>query len=351
MKKRFVIILALVIINIGLIITGIYFGGNAKSISINDVTEYLINGTTGDDTKDSIIGNVRLPPILTAIFVGIGLSLCGLMLQTLFRNFLASPYTTGMTSGVLLFAAFTIFLEGFSNIFSSFNNELLVAGWIGGLVSIILLIIIASIVKDVNDIIIVSLLMSYLLGGVRSYLIANAEGHSIMNYYFFTLGSLMGVRPENILLIASCTMVFLTAAILLIKPLNALLFGEQYAKSFGLNIKQIRLLILVSTGFIVGSIIPFVGMITFVGVIAPFMARPLIKTSDHKWLMPTTLLAGVFLMLSCHIISIKYTLPFNYLLGLNRPPIMLPIGSILSIVGGVLVVYLVVSREKVKLTN
>lgn len=347
MNYKLILIFVLILLNLGLIFTGIYFGGNAKSIDCNDVTNYIFEKTTGEENKDIILQNVRIPPVFTAVFVGLSMSVCGLMLQTLFRNFLASPYTTGITSSVLLFASFGIFLESFSKLFSVLGgDELLIGGWIGGLISIIILVTIASYVKDVNDIIVVSLLMSYFLGGIRAYLIANADPTSVMEYYFFTIGSIMGIRPEDLPILGTCSFLFIIGAFLLIKPLNALLFGESYAKSFGISIKKVRILILASTAFVVGSLMPYIGSINFVGVAAPFIARPLVKTSDHAWLVPTTLLTGVFLMLLCHIITLKYTLPFSYLLNMDKPVSVIPVGSVLDIVGGLLVIYLVISREK-----
>ncbi|BAP62609.1 FecCD family ABC transporter permease [Methanococcus maripaludis] len=347
MKYKIFLISIIFLLDLGLVFAGIYYGGNAKSIDCGDITNYIFEQTTGDELKDMILQNVRIPPIFAAIFVGLSLSVCGLMLQTLFRNFLASPYTTGITSGVLLFASFVIFLKSFSELFAAFGpDKLLIGGWIGGLISIIILVIIASKIKDVNDIIVVSLLMSYFLGGIRAYLVANADPASVMTYYFFALGSITGIRPEDLPIIGTCSLLFALCAFLSIKPLNALLFGESYAKSFGLSVKKIRILILASTAFVAGSIMPYVGSINFVGVAAPFIARPLIKTSDHRWLVPTTLLTGIFLMLVCHFITFKYNLPFSYLLGIDRPVSVIPIGSVLDIVGGLLVIYLVVSREK-----
>jgi len=370
MNYRYIIILVLIGLVIGLTIAGIYFGGNAKSITLEDTTNFVIHQTkiTVDSIYYKITGNhifpqtpldentkfkymllkeVRLPPIIGAILVGLTLSACGLMLQTLFRNLLASPYTTGISSGVLFAVVLVIFIDSFAELFSTFGiNATMLAGWCGGLLSIIMLIIIALRIKEVNGVLIVALLMSYLFGGIRAYLIANGTDISIQDYFNFIIGNVTRIHLNYIPPMALCTILFIIGCIFLIKPLNALLFGETYAKSFGLNVKKIRILTLLLTSFIVGVIIPYVGLIAFVGIAAPYLARPIIRTSDHRWLLPTTMLVGVALMLVCHIISLKYWVPIFYIYGLNRPAQVLPIGSILDVVGGLLVIYLVYKGEK-----
>ncbi|EHP86928.1 FecCD family ABC transporter permease [Methanotorris formicicus] len=351
MKKRgFVVILILSILSITLPIIGLYIGGNAKSITFGDVTNFILKGTTGSEFKDFLLRDNRLPPILGAIVVGLTLSGAGLMLQTLFRNLLASPYTTGITSGVLLVASLVIFVNSISKILDVVvDNEIskiLLAGWIGGLFAMIMLLIIAYRVEEANGVIIVALLLGYFFGGIRDYLIANAEEVRIQQYWEFIVGSLTRIHLNDILPMAACTFIFIIGVIFLLKPMNALLFGEKYAKSFGLNIKKTRILILFFASFITGAIVPFTGLIAFIGLVAPYLARPLIKTSDHRYLMPTSMLLGVVLMLLCHILSFKYFVPLHYIYGIDRPASPLPIGAVLDILGGLLVIYLVYKGEK-----
>jgi iron complex transport system permease protein len=348
MKREICIISILLIISTILPIVSIYIGGNAKSISFEDTTNFILSGTTGDEFKDYLLRDSRLPPILGAIIIGITLSGAGLMLQTFFRNILASPYTTGISSGVLLMASLVIFVNSISSLLDAFSysHKLLMAGWIGGLFAMVMLLIVASKIKEANGIIIVALLLSYFFGGIRDYLIANAENLQIQQYWEYTLGSVSRIHLSYILPMATCGVVFIIACAFLIKPLNALLFGEKYAKSFGLNVKKTRLLILFFTSFITGAIIPYVGLIAFIGLIAPYLARPLIKTSDHKYLLPTSMLLGVILMLTCHILSIKYYVPLYCIYNIHRPASPLPIGSVLDILGGLLVIYLIYRGEK-----
>ncbi|ABR55705.1 transport system permease protein [Methanococcus aeolicus Nankai-3] len=344
---RYLVILLLVFLSAVLPIVGIYYGGNAKTICCEDVTNFVMLQSTGDEFKDFMLKEVRLPPILGAILIGLTLSGAGLMLQTLFRNLLASPYTTGISSGVLLIVALVIFINSVSSLLDTFGTDkILIAGWCGGLLSMTMLIIIALRVKESNGVIIVALLLSYLFGGIRSYLIANAQNIQVQEYWEFMVGTITKIHIPDITNMLICTIIFILLSIFLIKPLNALLFGEKYAKSFGLNVKKTRILILLTTSFIVGAIIPYVGLIAFVGIASPYLARPLIKTSDHRWLMPTTMLLGVVLMLLCHIISLKYFVPIYYIYEISRPASPLPIGSVLDILGGLLVIYMVYRGEK-----
>ncbi|WP_423792487.1 FecCD family ABC transporter permease [Methanocaldococcus indicus] len=346
--NRIKTILILLIFSLILPIFALYYSGNTGYISFNDIVNFILKGTTGNEFKDFIIKDIRLPPIIGAILIGLTLSTAGLMLQILFRNLLVSPYTTGISSGVLMVVAIVIFIDSLSHILKLIfgNNFILVAGWCGGVFSMILLIIIALRVRSTNDIIIVSLLLSYLFLGVRSYLIANAEELKVHEYWEFSIGSLSKITLNDIVPMVICTVIFIVGVIFLIKSLNALLFGENYAKSFGLDIKKTRILILFFASFITGSIIPYVGLIPFVGLIAPYLARPLIKTSDNRYLVPTTMLLGVILMIVCYLISLKYYVLFSYIFGIKKYGSPLPIASVLDILGGLLVVYLVYKGEK-----
>ncbi|ACX72616.1 transport system permease protein [Methanocaldococcus vulcanius M7] len=345
--NRVGILSILFVLSLILPFTALYLAGDTHLITLKDIVDFLLTGTTGDKFKDIIIKDIRLPPIIGAVLIGLTLSVAGLMLQTLFRNLLASPYTTGISSGVLMVVALVIFVDSLSHLFEIFGGKsILVAGWCGGIFSMILLIIIALRVREANGVIIVALLLSYFFMGLRAYLIANAEELKIQEYWGFTVGSLSKITLGDIIPMTICSIVFIIGVMFLIKSLNALLFGEQYAKSFGLDIKKTRILILFFASFITGAIIPYVGLIAFIGIIAPYLARPLIKTSDHRYLVPATMFLGVILMVSCHILSLKYYLPIHYIYGINRPASPLPIGAVLDILGGLLVVYLVYKGEK-----
>ena len=345
--RRILIITILLLLSSILPIFGLYYGGNGKSITFEDINNFILHQTTGNNLKDILIREVRLPPIIGAILLGLTLSASGLMLQTLFRNILADPYTTGISSGILLVASLIILTDSFSSLLEVFgSNKLVIAGWCGALFSTIVLLIVALRVKESNGVIIVSLLISYLFGGIRSYLISNAKDMNVMEYWGYVVGSLFKIKYNDLPILILSTIIFIILLLFLIKPLNALLFGENYAKSFGLDIKKVRVLVLLTSSFIVGAIVPFVGLIGFIGIASAYLARPLIGTSDHRYLLPTTMLVGVILMLICHIISLKYFLPLHYIYGIDRPGSPLPIGAVLDILGGLLVIYLVHRGEK-----
>ncbi|AIJ05245.1 ABC transporter permease 2 [Methanocaldococcus bathoardescens] len=333
--RKILVILLLVVLTSSLFIYGIFKGGNAKSISMEDVKNCLLYGSTGDKFKDMLIWKIRIPPLITALIVGAVLSVSGLKLQTLFRNLLASPYTTGISSGVVLGVAITIFL-GFS--FSSFLriSNYVVGGWIGAALALIVLLYLASKIRDVSGVLVCTLLFAYFYYGIESYLINLADNVQIQEFWMYLQGSFSGTGWGDIKLMAVCSIIFLISSYLLSKHLNALLFGENYAKSFGLNIKQVRILILLLSGFIIGAIIPFVGLIPFVGIASPYIARILMKTSDHRWTIPASMLIGMLISLLCYLVSIKLFAPR-----------VVPVKSILDLLGGALVVYLIYKSEKI----
>ncbi|ENN96659.1 transport system permease protein [Methanocaldococcus villosus KIN24-T80] len=358
---RKILIPFLLISSLILFILSLYYSGTAESITTSDVNNFIIYKIKSginylfnkhvfdtylsekDRFKFELLEQYRFPPTIGAIFVGIILSASGLMLQTLFRNLLASPYTTGISSGVLLIAVLVIFNDSLSKLMISLfgGKYLVVAGWIGGIISMLMLLIIAYRVRESNGVLIVALLLTYFFSGIRAFYISQAEDIKVHEYYGYVIGNLKKITLNDLPIMAICTIIFLIALIFLVKPLNALLFGERYAKSFGLDIKKIRILILLTTCFAVGSIIPFVGLMAFVGIVSPYLARIIIKTSDHKYLLPTTMLLGVNLLLFCHILTVKYA---SFLNIKYAPP--LPIGSLLDIIGGLLVIYLIFKEEK-----
>ncbi|MCS3901314.1 FecCD family ABC transporter permease [Methanococcus voltae] len=340
------VILILILLSVVFLILGLYYGGNSKTISIDDVTNFVIHQSTGDMFKDTLLKEVRFPQVFGAIAIGITLAGSGLMLQVLFRNLLASPYTTGISSGVLLMISFVIFIDSFSNLLNAFEtSNVLIAGWIGGMISTVVLISIAFKVKESNSVIIIALLASYLFSGIRSYLINSAGGLAVDEYFGFVVGNLSKLTYNAVPPMAFATIIFIIASLFLIKPLNALIFGENYAKSFGLNIKKVRIVILVLTSFVVGLIIPYVGLMAFVGISAPYLARPLLRTSDNTYLLPASMLIGILLMLVCHIITLRYYLPFQLLFDIKTASV-LPISAVLDVVGGLVVIYLIMQGEK-----
>ncbi|CAB3287205.1 ABC transporter permease 2 [Methanocaldococcus lauensis] len=337
--RKILIILILILLTSSLFLYGIFKGGNAKSISIEDVKNFLLYGTTKNDFKDMLIWKVRIPPLITALIVGAVLAVSGLKLQTLFRNLLASPYTTGISSGAVLGVAIAIFL-GFSFTSLSFlldisKSNYVVGGWVGAALALVVLLLLASKVREVTGVLVCALLFSYFYYGVESYLITFAENVQIQEFWMFLQGSFTGVRWNDIKLMVICSLIFLISSYLLSKHLNALLFGESYAKSFGLNIKRVRILILLLSGFIVGSTIPFVGLIPFIGIASPYIARIIMRTSDHRWTIPASMLIGMCISLLCYLVSIKIFAPK-----------VVPVKSILDLLGGALVVYLIYSSEK-----
>ncbi len=338
MKKMIIIIFLMLLVFI-LSILSIFLSGTAKSITVEDVKNFILYGTTGDKFKDTILWDVRIPPLITAIIVGGVLSVAGLILQTLFRNILASPYTTGISSGAILGVAISIFLGLSLPSFFDINKDI-IGGWIGSGLALIVLLYLAIKLKDTTGVLVCTLLFSYLYYGVESYLISFADNTQIQEFWMFLQSSFFAPKWKDLKIMAISSIIFLLSTYLLSKQLNALLFVENYAKSFGINIKHLIVIILFLSGFIVGVIIPLVGIIPFIGLASPYIARIIMNTSDHRWTIPASILIGILISLICYLISIKLFAPK-----------VIPVKSILDLFGGMLVIYLIYRAEKRNIIN
>jgi iron complex transport system permease protein len=320
---------------ISLMILDIFFG--SVSINASDVIKtFFIH--TGSNIE-TIILKFRVPKALTALVVGIALSLSGLQMQTVFRNPMAGPYVLGISSGASLGVAFVIlgFSSGFS--FASLNglgNWIIVAAsWAGAGAVMFLIMIISSRVKDIMTILILGIMLSSGISAIVIIMQYFSTETMLKAYVIWTMGSLGNLTSGqlNVLLISVIAGVILS--LFSTKILNALLIGENYARSIGLNVKFARSLIFVCTSILAGSVTAFCGPIGFIGIAVPHIARILFKTSDHKILIPGTILAGGALMLLSDIIS-----------QLPGSENVLPVNSVTSLIGIPVVIWVIMRNRK-----
>ncbi len=308
------------------------------SIPVKEVIKSLIGHHASKETWEYIILNFRIPKAITAILVGMGLSISGLLMQTLFRNPMAGPYVLGLSSGSSLGVAFVILGAGF---LPSFLSEILVspygiimASCLGSFLVLFLVLIASNKLRDTMTILIVGLMFSSFTGAIVSVLTYFSSAEQLQKFTFWSLGSIGNMSFENILILGICVFIGLFLSIISIKPLDGLLLGENYAKSLGLNIKKSRYIIIFATSILAGSITAFAGPIAFVGLAVPHLAKLLFQTSNHKILFWATLLIGAILMLFCDTVS---QMPgFNF---------TLPINAITSIVGAPIVVWLLIRKK------
>ena len=276
-----------------------------------------------------IIKNYRLPKAIVAILVGSGLSVSGLLMQTLFKNPLAGPFVLGISSGSSLGVAILIMganLFGFSAIGLS-NLSLAIASGIGAFLVLLAVIIVSKNVRNTASILIIGLMFGSITGAVISVLAYFSSAEQLQQFLFWGFGSLGNLTWQELRLFFTFYLIGMLLLILIFKPLNSLLLGENYAKSMGVNIKKTRLIILIITAILTGIITAFSGPIAFVGLAVPHLAKMTFNTSNHKILLPATFLIGSIVMLISDTIAqlpnSAYTLPINSITTIFGAPIVI----------------------------
>jgi iron complex transport system permease protein len=311
------------------------------SIPLKEVFQSLFGGNASKDTWEYIIVNFRLPKAITAVLVGIGLSISGLLMQTLFRNPLAGPYVLGLSSGSSLGVAFVILgasaLPAFLSQFLLSQYGIILASCIGSLLVLFLILIVSQQLKDTMSILIVGLMFSSFTSAIVSVFTYFSSAEQLQKYTFWSMGSIGNLSWENIMLLTAAVFFGLLLSLLSLKPLDALLLGENYAKSMGLNIQKARYIIIIATSILAGSITAFAGPIAFVGLAVPHLAKLSFKTSNHKILFFGTVLIGAIIMLFCDMVSQMPGFDFT-----------LPINAITSIIGAPVVIWLIVRKKNIQ---
>ncbi|PSG86489.1 FecCD family ABC transporter permease [Aurantibacter aestuarii] len=317
---------------------GINLSLGSVSIPFSKVVSSLF-GTSEPDNLSYIILNYRLPKAITAIIVGSGLGVSGLLMQTLFKNPLAGPYVLGITSGASLGVAILILgssiFGGFLATFLMSKWSLVIAASLGSFLVLLTVLLVANKVKDTMTLLIIGLMFGSLTSAIVSVLSYFSNAEQLQQYIFWGFGSLGDLDWTSIQILCMVYVIGLIGCILVIKTLNALLLGDQYAKSLGVNLKKSRLLIIIATSLIAGSITAFAGPIAFIGLAVPHLTRQLFKSTNHSTLIPAVLLFGAILMLICDSVaqlpSSDYTLPIN---------------AITSFIGAPVVIWLLVRKRK-----
>jgi iron complex transport system permease protein len=334
-NQKKVIFTGLFILVVALFVLDIFFG------SVSFRPSEVINAILGSSNKglESIIFKFRIPKALTALIVGIALSLSGLQMQTVFRNPMAGPYVLGISSGASLGVAFVIL--GFSaqmspgNIQSLGNWALVVASWLGAGAVMILIMFISARVRDIMTVLILGIMLSSGISAIVSIMQYFSNETMLKAYVIWTMGSLGNLTSQQlqVLTISVATGVLLN--VFSVKMLNALLMGENYATSIGLNVRLARVIIFAGTSILAGSVTAFCGPIGFIGIAVPHIARIIFRTSDHKILIPATILTGGSVMLLSDIIS-----------QLPGSESVLPVNSVTSLVGIPVVIWVILRNRK-----
>lgn len=309
------------------------------AIPLKEVWQGLWGSGADGDAMAMIVRNFRLPKTVMALLAGAALSTVGLQMQTLFRNPLAGPYVLGVSSGASL--GVSIMLMGLPLLGVATSNPVVqnvgVAGaaWIGSAAIMLVVMAVTARIKNIMTV----LILGMMFGSAASALVEimqylSPEG-TVKSFVVWTMGSLGGVTLAQLWIVVPIILVGLALSVMLIKPLNILLLGENYARTMGLNIKRIRFLVTLTTVLLAGTVTAYCGPIGFVGLAVPHVARMLFREADHRVLVPATMLCGTTIMLLCDIAS---TLPAN--------DVVLPINTVSALVGIPIVVVVIFRNRK-----
>ncbi|CAM1368454.1 Iron ABC transporter [Tenacibaculum litoreum] len=310
------------------------------SIPLKEIFNSLFGYPVAKDSWETIIINYRLPKAITAMLVGSGLAISGLLMQTLFRNPLAGPFVLGISSGASLGVALLILgssvFGGFFLVAIYSNWALAIAASAGSFLVLSAVIIAANRVRNTMSILIIGLMFGSLTSAVISVLAFFSEAEQIQQYLFWSFGSLGNLTWAELSVFGVIYLVGILGTFSVIKPLNSFLLGENYAKSLGINIKKSRNIILLITSILTGVITAFSGPIAFVGLAVPHIAKMIFSTSNHKILLPAVALIGAIILLICDSIAQLPTSEFT-----------LPINAITSLFGAPVVIWLLIRKKKI----
>ncbi|KHD38567.1 iron ABC transporter permease [Clostridium acetobutylicum] len=334
LTKNMKYILLLILLFIVLIFTFI-FSISTGSLKINFGEVFKILFKIGDfnDGDYQIVWNIRFPRAVGALIGGSALSVSGLLLQVLFKNPIVEPYVLGISSGATLFVAL-VMLGGISFGFAASSPFLVfLAALIGSTLIMFLVILFANKVKSVVTLLIIGIMVGYICSAVTNVLSAFADKQQLQFFTMWTLGSFSGFTWKNIYILFFIGIPSLLAAFLIVKPLNAFLLGEQYAKSLGIKIKLFRIIVIIISSLLTAVVTAFAGPIAFIGLAVPHISRLIFKTSNAIFLIPGTILLGGIITSMCDVISRTVFSPTE-----------LPISAVTAFIGAPIVIFLILKR-------
>jgi iron complex transport system permease protein len=335
MKIAFKIAVLLILL-IFLMLINVLWG--SVDISFETVLKVLF-GSADNESDIAIIWKFRIPKILAALVAGASLSVSGLLMQTFFRNPIAGPFVLGISSGASLGVALLIMASGSLSslaFLGSSNWALIFMAMLGACAVLFLLMLVSLRIKDINTLLILGLMFGSATSAIVALLQYFSSQQALQQFVLWSMGSLTGVTWEELYLLTPVCMLVLVFCLGLSKTLDALLLGDQYAISMGVNVRRAQQLIILSTAVLAGSVTAFCGPIAFVGIAVPHLARMLFQTHKHLLLILATILLGMITMLFCQFIA-----------QLPGSEGMLPINVITSFLGAPMVIYIVLRRKTI----
>ena len=333
-----ILLISFGIVAVGLLLFVMNLCFGSVSIPMKEIWAAVFGGDTS--TYRTIILDYRLPQAITALLAGIGLSVSGLLMQTLFRNPLADPSLLGISSGSSLGVALVVLLgtaTGLSvstlALWSTFGVT--VAAFLGAFAVLLLILALSSRLRSMVSLVLVGIMIAYIASSVTDILKFFSQKEGLHSFVIWGLGSFSNVSKAQLPFFAATVIIGVVASFLLFKTLNLLLLGERYAENLGVNIKRSSMLIILVSGFLTAIITAFCGPIAFLGLAVPHIARFLFKSSDHKLLIPATAFLGMDLALFCNLIARLPSFEGN-----------LPINSVTALIGAPIVLWVIFHRQR-----
>lgn len=328
-------ILAVIIL---LLMAGNLFLG-AVSIPASAVCDILMGNEVEKASWSFIVWESRFPQCITALLCGAALSVSGLMLQTVFSNPLADPSILGISSGASLGVALVMLAGGGTIVTGAFTLSgflsVIVGAFAGASVVMGLILFLSTLIRNSVMLLIAGIMIGYITSSAISLLNFFATAEGVHSYMIWGLGNFGGVSLQQLPVFSAVTLLGLFTAVLLIKPLNALLLGPRYAENLGVNIRRIRNLLLIATGLLTAVTTSFCGPVAFIGLAVPHIARLMLGTSNHNSLLPVTMLTGSAMALLCNLICV-----------LPGEAGIIPLNAVTPILGAPVIIYVIINQRK-----
>ena len=330
MRRNIFLIISLVVLIVLLFFLNLLLG--TVEIPPRHVFSILMGGYDGNEIWRNIVLQSRVPQALTALVAGAGLAVSGLQMQTVFHNPLAGPSVLGISNGASLGVAFVVLLSGslggtaLSRLGYMGDAAISISAIIGALAVMGLIVYVSQKVKGHVTLLIIGVMIGYLVTAIVGVLKFFSPEEDVKAYVVWGLGSVARVSGGQMMLFVSLMAILLPLSMLLVKTMNLLLLGDKYARNLGLNIRRAQTLVILSSGILVAIVTAYCGPIMFIGLAVPHLARALFRTSDHRILMPSTLLTGAALALLCNLIArlpgFEGALPVNSVTALIGAPVI-----------------------------
>lgn len=304
------------------------------SIPFFDVFKNIASGHIKGITTSTIIWNIRIPRSIAAAFGGAAIAVAGLLLQIFFRNPIVEPFILGISSGSSLMVGL-VMLGGVVLPIPTGVWTIFIAAFVGAMLVMMLVLMVATRVKSIITLLIIGLMIGYLCSSFTSILISFANANNVKGFAMWQMGSFSGFTWQTVGVLVSVVTPLLFISLFIGKPLNALMLGENYAQSLGVNIKTVRIFIVLVSSLLCGVVTAFAGPVSFVGLAVPHLARITLKTSNNKILFPAAMLIGAGLTVACDLLA-----------RMLFSPTEIPLSAVTALIGAPLVIYMMMRRPK-----